>query len=117
MAVLLISFCTILLLVFFSPAASYAATPMLKMLLAPSCPACASMELVLNDLDKDYAGKVATEKINLLEHREIAKQYNVRYVPHLLFLDANGSVFKEEVGVLSLDEVLQRFKEAGVNIK
>ena len=101
----------------FLPEAAHAATPALKMLSTPSCSACARMEQILNELSKKYEGKVTTEKINLQKHPEIAKRHNVRYVPHLLFLNADGNVFKEETGVLPLDKVLRTFKEAGISIE
>ena len=117
MLIFLISFFAAFLLVLLLPNAARAATPMLKMLSTPSCPACARMERVLSDLSREYEGKITAEKVNLLEHREIAKQYNVRYVPHLLFIDADGNVFKEEVGALPLEKILQTFEEAGVSLE
>jgi len=74
------------------------------------------MYRVLDELDSKYGDKVKTEKINLLEHRHIAKEFNVLYVPHLLFLDENGKIVKEIVGHASLDKVLETFRDAGVNL-
>jgi thioredoxin 1 len=113
MAIALFSFFLVFL---FSTAAWAAELPSLKVLSTPSCPACAQMSRVVDEIDSQYGGKLATEKINLYEHRDIAKQYNVRYVPHLLFVDASGSVVKEKIGYVSLDEVLKTFQEAGIDI-
>ena len=90
--------------------------PTLKVLSTPNCPNCAQMLRVLDELGSKYGTQVATERINLFEHREVAKQYNVRYVPHLLFMDAAGNVLKQEIGAKSLEEVLNLFQEVGVNI-
>jgi thiol-disulfide isomerase/thioredoxin len=90
--------------------------PALKVLSTPSCPACAQMHRIMDDLNSTYGSKIATEKINLFEHRDIAKQYNVKYVPHLLFVDEEGKVFKEKIGVIPLGEVLQTFKEGGIDM-
>lgn len=90
--------------------------PSLKMLSTPSCPACAQMSRVVDEIDSQYGSKLATEKINLYEHRDIAKQYNVRYVPHLLFLDASGNVVTEKVGYVPLNEVLKIFQQAGIDV-
>jgi thioredoxin-like negative regulator of GroEL len=99
------------------PALAHAAElPSLKVLSTPSCPACAQMYRVLDEIDSQYGGKLTTEKINLYEHRDIAQQYNVRYVPHLLFVDASGDVVKEKVGYVSLEEVLKTFQEVGINV-
>ena len=72
------------------------------------------MSRVLDDLNQKYAGKLTAEKINVMEEQELARKHNVRYVPHLLFVDANGNVVKESVGYMPLDEVVKTFKEAGV---
>jgi thioredoxin 1 len=90
--------------------------PSLKVLSTPSCPACAQMSRVVDEIGIQYEGKLLTEKINLNEHRDIAQKYNVRYVPHLLFVDASGDVVKEKIGYVPLDEVLNTFREAGIDV-
>ena len=107
-----------LLFVMVSRRASHASElPSLKVLSTPSCPACIQMYRILDELDSNYSGKVTTEKVNLLENRDIAKEFNVRYVPHLLFVDKDGKIFKEEVGYVPLDKVLATFKDAGINLE
>ncbi|NLL37874.1 MAG: thioredoxin family protein [Fretibacterium sp.] len=90
--------------------------PTLKMLSTPSCPACVQMSKVLDQLNAQYEGKLATEKVDVYEQPEIAQKYNVRYVPHLLFLDAEGKVVEQKVGYLSLEDVLKTFKASGIEI-
>ena len=91
--------------------------PTLKSLSTPTCPACVQMSKVLDEINDKYAGKLAAEKVNVEEHPEMAREYKVRYVPTLLFLDAEGKVVQQEVGYRSLDEVLEIFKKAGVAIE
>ena len=91
--------------------------PSLKMLSTSTCPSCARMGRVLDDLVEKYGGKVTAEKIDLHENRDIAKQYNVRFVPHLLFVDAEGVVVKEEVGYVPIEQVLKNFTDAGIAIE
>lgn len=74
------------------------------------------MSSVLDQVNEKYSDKIKTEKVNLNEHPEIATQYKVRYVPHLLFIDADEKVFKEKVGFMSLEDVVNTFREAGVSI-
>ncbi|MCR5347534.1 MAG: thioredoxin family protein, partial [Fretibacterium sp.] len=64
-----------------------------------------------------YKGKVATEHIYLEDHPEVARQYSVRYVPTLIFSDAKGNEFAQEVGYKSLEEVLAIFARGGVKLK
>jgi thioredoxin 1 len=91
--------------------------PSLKMLSTPTCAVCTRMARTLDELNENYAGKIATEKIDLFEHRDIAKEYNVRYVPTLLFTDRSGTVFKQEVGYMPVEDVLKIFMEAGIVIE
>ena len=75
------------------------------------------MSKVLDEINDKYAGKLVAEKVNVEEHPEVAREYKVRYVPTLLFMDAEGKVVQQEVGYRSLDEVLEIFKKAGVAIE
>ena len=108
----------VLVVLAFSPAfAGEKKLPTLKSLSTPTCPACQQMAKVLDEINDKYAGKLAAEKVNVEEHPEMAREYKVRYVPTLLFLDAEGKVVRQEVGYRSLDEVLEIFKGAGVAIE
>ena len=74
------------------------------------------MSKVLDEINTKYAGRLTTEYVSLEEHPEVARQYDVRYVPTLIFLDANGKEVAQEVGYRPLNQVLQIFKKAGVSI-
>ena len=75
------------------------------------------MSKVLDEIKETNAGKLAAEKVDVVEHPEVAREYKVRLVPTLLFLDAEGKVVRQELGYRSLDEVLEIFKKAGVAIE
>ncbi|MCR5346874.1 MAG: thioredoxin family protein [Fretibacterium sp.] len=97
--------------------AAKAKLPTLKMLSTTTCPACEMMEPVLKNLRTRYKGRIAIEHIYLEDHPDVARQYNVRYVPTLIFSDAKGKEFAQEIGYKSLDEVLAVFAKGGVKIK
>lgn len=75
------------------------------------------MSKVLDELNQKYSTQLTAEKVDVYENPDIAREYNVRYVPHLLFLDSTGKVVKESVGYMPIEQVLQTFKEAGINIE
>lgn len=75
------------------------------------------MSSVLDQLNKNYAGKLVAEKIDLSEHPEVGQEYKVRYVPHLLFINAEGKVVEQKVGYMSETEVIKTFKDSGVSFK
>lgn len=99
------------------PSAEAAKTPTLKMLSTTTCPACKQMSKVLEEIDAKYSGKLATEHINLEDNPDIARRYNVRYVPTLIFVDAQGVEVAQEVGYRTLPQVLDIFRKAGVSIQ
>lgn len=96
--------------------ASAAPVPSVTMLSTKTCPACEQMSQVLKDVSAKYAGKVATSHIYLEDNPDIARKYNVRYVPMLIFRDASGKERAREVGYKSLNEVISIFRKAGITI-
>ena len=93
-----------------------AALPSVTMLSTKTCPACAQMENVMKEINAKYSGQIKTSHIYLEDNPDIAKKYNVRYVPTLLFRDSSGKVVAQEVGYKDLDAVLAVFRKAGVKI-
>ena len=75
------------------------------------------MAKVLVSINEKYADKIFAEKIDITDQRELASEFNVRYVPHLLFVNADGEVFKQEIGFMQEEDVLEAFEKAGIKIK
>ena len=96
--------------------AGAASLPSVTMLSTKTCPACEQMAKVLNDIKAKYGGKISTAHIYLEDNPEIARKYNVRYVPMLIFRDASGKERAREVGYKSLDEVISTFRKVGITI-
>lgn len=95
---------------------AWAALPSVTMLSTKTCPACEQMEKVLGEIKAKYSGKITTAHIFLEDNPDIARKYNVRYVPTLIFRDASGNTVAKEVGAIPLSQVLKVFKDAGVKI-
>ena len=90
--------------------------PSVTMLSTKTCPACEQMAKVLGDIKAKYGGKISTAHIYLEDNPDIARKYNVRYVPMLIFRDASGKERAREVGYKSLDEVISTFRKVGITI-
>ena len=114
--VLVFTFLLILCLSFSVFAAQPAKRPSVTMLSTKTCPACAQMLKVLKEIDATYKGKIGTVHIYLENNPDIARKYNVRYVPTLIFRDAEGNEIAQKVGYCSMSEVIGVFANAGVNI-
>ena len=105
-----------LLFVLFICSMASAAVPSLTMLSTETCPACKQMLRVFDELKADYKNKLSTSHIYLENNQDIAKKYNVRYVPMLIFRDASGNVIAKEIGYRSASEVVEIFAKAGIKI-
>ena len=107
-------FAALILVLILSSAAL--AKPSVTMLSTKTCPACVQMSKVLKEIDATYKGKITTSHIYLENNPDIARKYNVRYVPTLIFRDDSGKEFAQEVGYRSLSDVIGIFAKHGVNI-
>jgi thioredoxin 1 len=88
-------------------------TPVVVDFWAPWCGPCLRVAPVLDQLAKDYAGKVLVAKVNTDEHPVWAGKYDVRGIPTMLFV-ANGKLVHRQVGALPeplLRELFQQFVE------
>ena len=93
-----------------------AALPSVTMLSTKTCPACRQMLKVFTEINSEYADKITTEHIYLEDKPELIREYNIRYVPVLVFRDTEGNIAAQEIGYRSKGEILKIFEKAGVNI-
>lgn len=57
---------------------------------APWCGPCRMVGPVLDELSKEYAGKVNFYKVNTDEEQELAGMFGIQSIPSLLFIPVNG---------------------------
>ena len=105
-----------LLLVVIMCSIANAAVPSVTMLSTKTCPACEQMSKVFDELNASKKNKLTTSHIYLEDNPDIAKKYNVRYVPTLIFRDASGKVVAQEIGYRSAAEVITIFANAGIKL-
>lgn len=74
------------------------------------------MTKVLEQINREYKGKVDTNHIYLEDNPDVAEKYKVRYVPMLIFRDSSGNEVSRVVGYRSFDDVIKIFSEAGVKM-
>ena len=71
---------------------------------APWCKPCKTMLPRLRRLERIYQGKVAFGRINTQDEENIAKQYNVRGIPHFGIFQ-HGTKIGSATGVKSVGEL------------
>jgi thioredoxin 1 len=78
------------------------ATPVLVDFWAPWCGPCKAIAPVLEELAKDFAGKLVIGKVNVDDHGDLAGQFGVRAIPTMI-LFKGGQVAETLVGMQSKD--------------
>ena len=71
------------------------------------CGPCRTMGPVVDQIAKDYEGKVKVGKINVDEEQEIAAQFGIRSIPCFVFMK-DGEVADHVVGAVPSDELTYR---------
>jgi len=73
------------------------------------CPPCHMVAPVIEELAKDYSGKVVFSKLNVGENRITAAKYGIMAVPTLLIFK-NGKLMDQVTGALPRQHLEQRIK-------
>ena len=64
------------------------------------CGPCKMIAPILDEVSKDYAGKLKVAKLNVDENQEVPKKYGIRGIPTLM-LFKDGQLAATKVGALS----------------
>jgi thioredoxin 1 len=80
------------------------AEPVLVDFWAPWCGPCRMLSPLIEELSKEYNGKIRVAKINTDEHPNAASRYKISAIPTLLFFKG-GKVVEQMVGVHSKAEI------------
>ena len=76
---------------------------------APWCGPCRMVAPVLEQIAKDYAGKVIVAKVNTDDHPQWAMHYGVQGIPTMLFV-VNGQIVDRIVGAVPKPVIHQRLE-------
>jgi thioredoxin 1 len=75
------------------------------------------MAPILEELKKEYAGKLEVEFIDVWKNPDAAKQYGIEIIPTQIFFDAGGKELFRHVGFFAKEDILAKWKELGVELK
>ena len=87
-------------------------TPVLVDYWAEWCGPCKMIAPILEDVAKEYAGKLKVAKLNIDENQATPPKYGIRGIPTLM-LFKNGTVEATKVGALSKSQ-LAAFIDANI---
>ena len=80
------------------------------------CIPCKMMAPILEELKKEYAGRMHVEFIDVGDNPQAARKYGIRMIPTQVFLDASGKELYRHVGFFSKEDILKKWKELGVDL-
>jgi thioredoxin 1 len=76
---------------------------------APWCGPCRMMSPIVDQIGRDYPGKLAVGKINVDENQLIARQFNVSSIPTLI-LFKRGKLLNKIIGAVSKNRINEMVK-------
>ena len=81
-----------------------AQSPVLVDYWAEWCGPCKAIAPTLEEVAKEYSGKLKIAKVNVDENQEIPRKYGIRGIPTLM-LFKNGNIEATKVGALSKSQL------------
>ncbi|HET6405496.1 MAG TPA: thioredoxin [Candidatus Thermoplasmatota archaeon] len=78
---------------------------------APWCGPCKRIAPIMDELAKEYGGKVAIAKLNTDDNQRTAMQFGIMSIPTLLVFK-DGQRVDQIVGLMPKDALQQRFNRA-----
>jgi len=83
---------------------------------AGKCIPCKMMAPILEELKKEYAGRMNVEFIDVWQNPDAGKQYGIEVIPTQIFYDAEGKELFRHVGFFAKADILGKWKELGVDL-
>ena len=96
--------------------AANAKLPKLLDLGAGKCIPCKMMFPVLDELKKEYAGRMNVEFIDVWKNPDAGKQYGIEVIPTQIFFDTEGKELFRHVGFFAKEDILAKWQALGVDV-
>ena len=93
-----------------------AGLPRLLDLGSTTCIPCKMMAPILEELKKEYAGRLQVEFVDVMANPDAATPYKISLIPTQIFFDASGKERFRHEGFFSKEDILAKWKELGVDL-
>ena len=90
--------------------------PKLLDLGAGKCIPCKMMAPILEELKKEYAGRLDVEFIDVWQDPAAGKKHDIEMIPTQIFFDAEGVERYRHMGFLGKEQILAKCKELGIDL-
>lgn len=78
------------------------------------CIPCRQMAPILEEITKEYKGKLIVKTIDVYEHNNLAMQYRIRLIPTQIFFDSRANESYRHEGFLEKYLIIQKLNEIGI---
>ena len=78
---------------------------------------CKMMAPILEELKKEYAGRMEVEFIDVWKNPDAGKAYGIEMIPTQIFFDAGGKELFRHEGFFGKEDILAKWKELGVDLQ
>jgi thioredoxin 1 len=79
-----------------------------------TCTPCKMMKPIFEQLEKEYQGKANILLLQISEHPDIARKYQIQVIPTQIFFDTKGNEKSRHVGFFPKEEIVKKLNELGV---
>ncbi|MFC2001076.1 FKBP-type peptidyl-prolyl cis-trans isomerase [Chloroflexota bacterium] len=76
-----------------------------------TCIPCKQMKPILEELAKEYEGKVNVLIISVDEHRDLTKQYGIMAIPTQIFFDSEGQEVTRHMGFFAKEDIITQLQK------
>ena len=92
------------------------ALPRLVDLGADKCIPCKMMAPILEEIRREYQGRLEVTFIDVWKNPGAGRPYGIRAIPTQLFIDASGRELFRHEGFYSKEDILSKWRELGIDI-
>ena len=78
-----------------------------------TCIPCKQMKPILEELAKEYEGKVNVLIISVDEHRDLTKQYGIMAIPTQIFFNSEGQEVTRHMGFFAKEDIIAQLQTMG----
>jgi len=79
-----------------------------------TCIPCKMMKPIFEELEKEYKDRANIILLDIYEHQDLTKKYQVWVIPTQIFFDKDGNQNWRHEGFLAKDKIIEKLKELGV---
>ena len=98
------------------PATAMVSLPRLVDLGAHSCIPCKKMAPILEELRKEFEGRLRVDFIDVWQNPDAGQQYGIKLIPTQIFYDATGKELARHEGFMAKEDILAQWSALGVSL-